>query len=242
MIDYPKPDSVSIVEQSSHLPRFDEWAETNEGRQPLTRAHMVTSALELMDETGLEGLTMRRLADTLGVKSASLYWHVRDKEELLNLMADAICSEIRPPEGSDDWRQRLEALAREYRRVLKTHRDAALLLATTLPVGPYRLRLAETHLATLLDAGFTAEVTARASLLFVDYVTNFVVEEDRAEAIAAAFQTDSDDPDAVSDWFAALPVDQYPSLVALAPLLTNPNTEARFEFGMTTLLNGLPTP
>jgi TetR/AcrR family tetracycline transcriptional repressor len=202
---------------------------------------MVMAALELMDETGLEGLTMRRLADSLGVKSASLYWHVRDKEELLNLMADAICSEIRSPEATDDWRQRLEALAREYRRVLKTHRDAALLLATTLPVGPYRLRLAETSLATLLDAGFTAEVTAQASLLFVDYVTNFVVEEDRAEAIAAAFQTDSDDAGSVSDWFAALPADQYPSLVALAPQLTNPNAEARFEFGMTTLLNGLPT-
>jgi hypothetical protein len=158
----------------------------------------------------------------------------------LNLVADVICSEIRTPEA-EEWRERLEALAWEYRRVLKAHRGAAELLAGTLPVGPNRLRLAEVSLATMLEAGFQPEVTARAGRLFVDYVTNFVVEEGRAEAITNAFTAadDSDDGDSIGDWFEHLPADEYPSLIALARHLTDPDDEARFAFGLATLLDGL---
>lgn len=77
--------------------------------------------------------------------------------------------------------------------------------------------------------------------MFTDYVTNFVVEEGRWEAIATAFDPDADDqgPDAVREWFAALPADQYPSLGALAEHLTDPDSDARFEFGLAILLDGL---
>ena len=224
---------------NSSLPRFADRSDPEDKRQPLTRAQVVEAALKVLDEGGLEGLTMRRLGERLGVKSASLYWHVRDKDELLNLVADAICAEIRPPSSTSSWRQRLEDIGREYRRVLLAHRDAAVLMATTLPVGPHRLRLAESGLATMLEAGFLPEVTARASLLFTDYVTNFVVEENRWEAMATAFDPDSDSGDAIRDWFEALPADQYPSLVALAKHLTDPDSEARFEFGVAILLAGL---
>ena len=226
----------------TELPRFDEWTRPDEGRRPLTRDQVVRAALEVLDEGGLEDLTMRRVGDHLGVKSASLYWHVRNKEELLNLVADAICAELRPPAPtSDDWRQQFKELAREYRRVLEAHRDGALLLATTLPIGPNRLRLAELSLATLLRAGYEPQVVARAGLLFADYVTNFVVEESRAQAMTAAFPTadDSADRNPMRDWFAALPPDEFPSLIALTPHLTDPDSEERFEFGMSVLLAGL---
>jgi TetR/AcrR family tetracycline transcriptional repressor len=230
------------VEQPSgnpSLPRFDDRSLPEERRQPLTRVQVVETALEVLDESGLAGLTMRHVAERLGVKSASLYWHVRDKDELLNLVADAICAEIRTPSSTSRWRERLLELAWEYRRVLLAHRDAALLMASTLPVGPHRLRLAESGLATMLEAGFSPEITARASLLFTDYVTNFVVEESRWEALATAFDPDSDSGDAIREWFEALPADQYPSLVALAEHLTDPDSEARFEFGAAILLAGL---
>jgi TetR/AcrR family tetracycline transcriptional repressor len=201
----------------------------------------VEAALALLDESGLDGLTMRRLGERLGVKSASLYWHVRNKDELLNLVADAICSEVRTPPPTGSWRESLLANAREYRRVLHSHTDAAELLAITLPIGPHRLRLAEMGLAKLLEAGLDPEVTAMAGLLLTDYVTNFVLEENRSQAIADAFQAD-DGGNAVRDWFAALPADQYPSLVALAPHLTESDPETRFEFGLNTLLDGLPQP
>lgn len=228
----------------SRLPRFDASSETEGKRQPLTRADVVEAALSLLDEVGLDGFTMRRIGDRLGVKSSSLYWHVRNKEELLNLMADAICGEIQAPSGESGWREYLEAMGWEYRRVLHAHRDAAMLLATTLPVGPNRLRFAEMGLAALFEAGFSPDVTARAGLMFADYVTNFVIEEERAGVIAAAFQSDSggDDGDAIREWFSNLPADEYPSMVALSKHLTDPDADARFQFGVTILLDGLPDP
>jgi TetR/AcrR family transcriptional regulator, tetracycline repressor protein len=227
---------------SSQLPRFPDGSEGGGGRQPLTRSQVVKAALDLMDETGLDGLTMRRLGERLGVKSASLYWHVRNKDELLNLVADAVCSEVQTPPPTAGWREYAKAIAWEYRRVLHAHTDAAELLATTLPIGPHRLRLAEMGLATLLEAGFDPVATAMAGLLFTDYVTNFVLEETRAEAIAAAFQTDADPNggNAIREWFSALPTDLYPSLVALAPHLSDLNPDTRFEFGLHTILAGLP--
>ena len=124
----------------SHLPRPDAFAKPARTRQPLTREDLVRAALEVLDEAGIDGLTMRNVAARLGVQSASLYWHVRDKDELLALIADAICAEIKPPRPDRPWIDQLVAMAWEFRRVLLAHRDAALVLANTPPVGPNRLR------------------------------------------------------------------------------------------------------
>ena len=75
------------------LPRPDAFATPARARQPLTREDLVRAGLEVLDEAGIDGLTMRSVAARLGVQSASLYWHVRDKDELLALIADAICAD-----------------------------------------------------------------------------------------------------------------------------------------------------
>ena len=211
------------------------------GRPPLDRQRLVTAALELLDQVGLDNLTMRRLADHLGVRSASLYWHVRDKDQLLDLLADQMCAEIVPPPPSGDWRADLMSLAQVYRAVLLGHRDAATVLATTLPLGPNRLRLADWMLNVLLQEGFSEPVAARAGLLWTDYVTNFVLEETRAKHVARLF-SGPEHPDAlaaVRGWFESLPPDEYPALVRLARYLTEPDAAARFTFGLHVLLDGL---
>jgi TetR/AcrR family transcriptional regulator, tetracycline repressor protein len=210
------------------------------GHPVIDRKAMVEAALGLLDEAGIEGLSMRRLAERLGVKAASLYWHVRNKEELLGLLADEICAEVREPEPDLPWRERLETLVRENRRVLLLHRDAARILAGTVPTGPNRLRLAETMLATLLGAGFSRRDAVRAAFLLTDYATHFVAEEGRfvgggkaqgsgeAEALAR-----------VRRHFESLPEDEYPLAVELAGYLTDPDADGRFEFGLEALLDGL---
>ena len=202
---------------------------------------MVRAALGVLDEVGLEGLTMRRLAERLGLRSSSLYWHVRDKDELLSLIADAICAEIEPPGPDAPWTAQLEAMGWEYRRVLLAHRDAALVLANTLPVGPNRLRLAERMLTVLVQAGFAPGVAANAGLLLLDFATNAVIEEGRSQAMSAAFGSDEDGAE-VGDfrqWFARLPTEQYPTLVALAADLTDTDARERFRFGIDVLVSGL---
>src|ERR1700722_15344659 len=94
------------------------------GRVGLARDQLVDAALELMQEAGLEALSTRRLAERLGVKSPALYWHVRNKDELLGLVADAICAQMVLPATSLSFRVQLEKIAWEYRRVLVAHRDA----------------------------------------------------------------------------------------------------------------------
>src|SRR5919197_3575765 len=81
------------------------WAEPPQRRPSVTREQVVREALALLDEVGFDGLTMRRLAERLGVQAASLYNHVRDKHELLALLADAICGEVAeiPLDSRQQW-------------------------------------------------------------------------------------------------------------------------------------------
>src|SRR5438093_11382630 len=90
-------------------------------RQPLTRQRIVRAALRVMDQEGLEAVTMRRIGRELGVEAMSLYNHVRDKEDILDSICEEVVAEFNPS-PIDDWREALREGAREYRQLLLTHR------------------------------------------------------------------------------------------------------------------------
>src|SRR5579872_4152407 len=139
-------------------------------RRTLDQAQVVQAALALLDEVGLDELTMRRLAERLGVKAASLYRHVRNKEELLALLGDEISAEIPLPRGSGPWQDQLTEMAWNVRRGLLAHRDAARVLASTPPAGPERMRHIEAVLRILKTAGLSDRQAARAAY----HLNNFV--------------------------------------------------------------------
>jgi len=205
----------------------------------LDQRQIVQAALGLLDEVGLDGLTMRSLAKKLGIKAASLYWHVRSKQDLLSLLAEEICTPMHEPDRTLPWQNQLELLGNDYRRVLLAHRDAARVLASSGgPSGPKRLRLSEIVLRTLLDAGFGHKDAAYAGFLLNDYVTMFVSEETQFASTAA--ESASEDPSSgVHNWLEALPPNEYPSVVALADYLIEPDGDERFRFGIEILRNGL---
>jgi TetR/AcrR family transcriptional regulator, tetracycline repressor protein len=95
-----------------------------EEQKGLTRERLVGAALELIDEEGLEGLSMRALADRLQVKAASLYWHVRDRDELLQLLADGILESVGRPRQRATWRETVQATADALHRSVSAHKDA----------------------------------------------------------------------------------------------------------------------
>ncbi len=205
----------------------------------LDQRQIVQAALGLLDEVGFDGLTMRNLAKKLGIKAASLYWHVRDKQELLLLLADEICSSMREPDRSLPWGDQLERLAHEVRQGLLAHRDAARVLASSgPPAGPSRLRLAEMGLKTLLAAGFNPKDAAYAGFLLNDYVTMFVLEETQ-HANTEAESASEDPSSSAQKWAETLPADQYPSLIALADYLVEAGGDERFQFGIEILRSGL---
>jgi AcrR family transcriptional regulator len=131
---------------------------------------VVRRALELLNEGGFDGLTMRRLAEKLGIKAASLYNYVKDKDELLALMANAICAEIPDLDHSRPWREQAERMALQVRTVLMVHRDGARVLAATPPVGPHRLRLIEQLLHALVGAGLSRARVVDAAFVINSYV------------------------------------------------------------------------
>lgn len=209
-------------------------------RQPLDQAQVVRAALALLDEVGLDDLTMRRLAERLGVKAASLYRHVRSKDELLVLLADEITGEIPFADASGSWRDQITAIAWNVRRGLLAHRDAARVLANTAPFGPRRLQHIEALLRVLRAAGLSRRDAARAAYHCNNFVTEFAADEARFAALAATpGSTRRKVFTEARRYFKSLPTDQYPTVVELADDLTENEPDALFQFGVDTWLRGI---
>jgi AcrR family transcriptional regulator len=206
-------------------------------RRPLTRDAIVTAALEVLEREGIAGLSMRKVAHELGTGAASLYWHVRDKEELLSLLLDRIVGEAEVPEPAPDhWQEQVKELARAGRRLLGKRRDAAQLSLGRIPAGPNSLPVMERNLAVAAASGLPPRVVALASDLFALYVGAFAYEMSlRVPPLGEPGVT----PEQLADYFRSLPPDQFPNLVALADDLTAPDAEERFEFALELLVRGL---
>src|ERR1051326_1046185 len=102
----------------------------------LDRAQVVKTAIDLLDEVGLDGLTLRRLAKQLGVQAPALYWHFKNKQELLDQMAETIAHDeapLRPVTPDIPWDEWIAQRARDMRASLVRHRDGAMLAASTRP-------------------------------------------------------------------------------------------------------------
>ena len=123
-------------------------------RPPLTRPRVVRTALRLVDDHGLPALTMRALATELQVSPMALYNHVRDKDELVDLMVDLMLGEVDSAATTGDWAVQLRALVCSYHQVLCAHPGLARVYGTQVRIGPNGLLIMERLLGLLLQAGF----------------------------------------------------------------------------------------
>jgi TetR/AcrR family transcriptional regulator, tetracycline repressor protein len=124
----------------------------------LDKEKILAAAFALLEDEGLQQLSMRKLAARLTVQAPALYWHVAEKSELLGLMAGALYAEARRGVyGAADWREWLVAFGQALRATLTTHRDAALLCATARPVGETPEAVAYRMAAPLLEFGVPEE-------------------------------------------------------------------------------------
>ncbi len=148
-------------------------------RAGLTRHTMIETALRLLDEVGLDGLTVRRLGAELGVRSPSLYWHIRTKQELLDGMADAIiqAAGMGPPRDGESWQDWLTRRARAYRQSVLAHRDGARLVTTAQWLSPTTVKTFDQELTAMVDRGFTPALALHTIAALSRYVTGFVLQE-----------------------------------------------------------------
>ncbi|MFI0741808.1 TetR/AcrR family transcriptional regulator C-terminal domain-containing protein [Streptomyces sp. NPDC021100] len=215
------------------------------GNTSLTREDLADAALRLLEREGPKGLTMRKVAAEVGVQAASLYWHVQNKEELLDLAADALWEGYVPlPPGlvasPDDWRRCLATAARRLRAHLLAHAGAVRVLAGRFAPGARSLGPLEETFGMLRRLGFGPAETALGAYTVVIWVQGFVLHE--AVPMSAAEERGATPAEAVEEArerLAALPAERYPHLVALAGELTGPDMDSRFEFGLALLLDGL---
>lgn len=127
-------------------------------RGSIDKDTIVEAALRLLERDGIQGVSTRQVADALGIAGPSLYWHFKDKQQLLNHMAETILAEAQPSPNplyhERDWRKWLEKAARAYRRAALSRRDAALVLAGARPTGTHP-ELDYSHMvARLMREGF----------------------------------------------------------------------------------------
>lgn len=198
----------------------------------LQREKIVQVALNLLNEVGLDGLTMRRLADHLDVQVAALYWHFKNKQELLNAMADAMLADFdRDIPDTEDWTQRLQAIAQNFRQALLAYRDGARVFAGTYVTEENTLRSAEILCSTLYLAGYLPSSVFGAAWTIGYYIIGFTIEEQ-------AFLS-SVDVARRSILARALPNSEFPTLSMLQPFFENWDFDARFKYGLGLIIEGL---
>jgi TetR/AcrR family tetracycline transcriptional repressor len=193
---------------------------------PLDRDAVAQEALKLLDEVGIDGLTIRKLAERLDIKSASLYWHFKNKRDLLDAMAESMLAGTNETSPRGDWQQWLMREGRAFRKALLSHRDGARVHGGTRPsIGDYPQLELETRF--LCDAGFSPKDALRAQMSISYFVVGWVLEEQ------AAAEAPSDEPRPVPD--AA----QFPTLARGQSVLLGSHVDADFEFGLQALVGGL---
>jgi len=205
-------------------------------RPQLSRDVIVAAALKVVEVDGGDALTMRRVADEIGVSASALYGYVANKEELVQLVLEQIVGEIPLPPPGGDWRDLVRTFGREMLGMFKRHPGVAALTMGRVPFGPNVLAGGEYILGQLRAAGIPDQVAAFVGDLGSLYVGAVAYEQDVTPiAEPAEFVKQA------ANWLKSLPRDQYPNTVELADLLVAGSAEDRFEWGLDVLVRGLST-
>jgi AcrR family transcriptional regulator len=204
-------------------------------RTPLSKERVLRAAIDLADEGGIESLSMRKLAQKLGVEAMSLYHYVAKKDDILDGIVDLVITEIPVPPKEDDWKAAIREIAISAHEVLVRHPWACSLMWTT-SISPARLRYMESILGTLRESGFSPDLTHHAYHALDSHITGFTLWQVnipfKSEEIAELGAT----------FLRELPTDVYPYVAEhteqhLMP--PDPEEKSEFEFGLDLILDGL---
>jgi AcrR family transcriptional regulator len=208
-------------------------------RQPLTRERILEAALRVMDEEGLDAVTMRRLGRELGVEAMSLYNHVEDKDAVLRGVLALVMAGFDLPEDRDlDWIERVRQMSRTFRGLLLRHPGVIPLLSEKSgPITDARALVPiETALQTLRDAGLSEAETIHAYRAVVGFVVGSAALE-----VAGFLNVGDAGPAHLEEMAAAIPVERFPQIMELLPAMHNCDASEEFEHGLDLLLTGLST-
>jgi AcrR family transcriptional regulator len=226
---------------SSDQPRWlaHEREDEQPVRQPLSRRRIVDAALALVEEHGLAGLTMRRVASELAVTPMSLYNHVSDKAELIDLMVDLILGDVvaDPLDEEIAWQEQMRRVAWAMFRVWSAHPGFARVYCEGVTAGPNGLATIERVLRILRQAGFADEDAAHGFFLLWHYtMASLLVAPTRPVSLhARSRRSDGTARGRQELYFSALAPTDIPNLIAVGDYMSGSD----FDFGLNMVLAGL---
>ena len=220
---------------AEEIPLSKEAGPLGKERAPLSKERVLETAVILADRGGIDALTMRKLAQELGVEAMSLYHYYTKKDEILDGILDIVMGEIEIPSEEQDWKPALRRTAISAHQVLTSHSWACRLMFSAKALSG-RLRYMNSILATLRQGGFSPQMTHHAYHALDSHIVGFTLWQ-------VSFEFDVKDlPSLGAAFLRALPVDQYPYLAEHVEQHLDEaveTEEGEFEFGLDLILDGL---
>jgi TetR/AcrR family tetracycline transcriptional repressor len=204
------------------------------GAMRLSREQVLAAALDLLDEAGLEQLTMRRLAAALGVQNGATYWHFASKQALLEAMADTLLADLTAGLDTESpWTERITELARRLRRALLSRRDGGRLFSAAFFPLPNALAYGEAVIAALGDSGLSSRDAAWAADTLTYYVVGHTIEEQLAAALPGSGH------DAAARLTGAVDPQRHPHMHAALAHIPAPHHQEHFDYGLRLIVDGI---
>jgi AcrR family transcriptional regulator len=206
-------------------------------RTPLTRQRVLRAAVALADRGGVGALSMRKLAQELGVEAMSLYHHVANKDDILDGIVDVVFGEIELPTGEAGWEAAMRRRSVSAREALRRHPWATGLMESRRTPGPANIRHHDAVLGVLRNAGFPVELAAHAYSLLDSYIYGFALQE-----ASLPFHTPEETAEVAQEIMAVFPADDYPHLAEIATehvLQPGYDYGNEFLYGLDLILDGL---
>ena len=202
---------------------------------PLSRDRILKTAIQLANENGIEALSMRKLAQQLGVKAMSLYNHVANKDDLIDGMVDIVASKIDLPELGSDWKQAMRQRAISAHKILLSHPWATMAIVSRVNVGPAMLRYVDATLGCLVEAGFSFEMADHVWNAIDSHIYGFTLQK-----LNFPFE-ETEYAEVAKQYVSMLPAETYPYLNKLTHHVIDGQYDGihDLKFGLELLLNSL---
>ncbi|MCP3805089.1 TetR/AcrR family transcriptional regulator C-terminal domain-containing protein [Allokutzneria sp. A3M-2-11 16] len=200
----------------------------------LTREKVLAAALVLVEENGVQGLSMRKLAAAVGVEAMSLYNHVPNKDAVIDGIAELVIRRMALPEPTGDWKADLRQLANAFRAAATRYPHAAGLVLTRQLGSNASLAGTNAALSALRGAGFDAEEAVHALRAVLAFLVGTVLRE-----VESGPAFDGADPVGVAQREAELLASPFPAVAESAPFLASCEHDREYEFGLDLLLAAL---
>jgi AcrR family transcriptional regulator len=206
-------------------------------RQPISRESVLGAALDLADTDGVNALTMRKLADRIGVEAMSIYYHLPNKDAILTGLVDLVFAEMVLPDKADSWRTAMHSRALSAREVLVRHSWAIGLMDSRRDPGLATLRHHDAAIGALRSGGFSIAGAAHAFSALDSYIYGFVLQQ-----VNLPFTTADELTEVAESIVQRMPADEFPHLTEIAvghAMLPGHSYADEFEIGLDLILDSL---